>query len=88
MSNVREQFSARPMGVNATAIIGGSGIGGFLAVTGGTLTVTTMVDGADTVIVNAVPVTAGFFTPLPFLFQNSGGAKVTLAGGASGTLAV
>jgi hypothetical protein len=38
--------------------------------------------------VNAVPVTAGFYTPIPILFQQPAGFFVTLAGGASGTLFV
>lgn len=88
MSNVREQFRAQPLGVNAAVKIGGSGLGGFLAVTSGTLTISSIVDGVAVTMVAAVPVTAGIFTPLPFLFQNSEGATITLGGGASGTLAV
>jgi hypothetical protein len=87
MSNVREQFAAVPMGVNATEDRGGSSMGGFLAKTSGTITITSK-NVAATVLVNAVPVTAGFYTPIPILFQQPAGFFVTLAGGASGTLFV
>ncbi len=59
------------------------GIAGFLCVTTGTLTVTRP-DGS--VVVNAFPVTGGVYHPMPF-YVGSGGT-VTLAGGASGTLAI
>lgn len=85
--NVFEQYNPHVMGVNATLKIGGSGIGGFLAATSGTITVNTTDDqGAAITIVNAVPVTAGFYTPLPFRLQQSQGCTIVLGGGASGTL--
>jgi hypothetical protein len=87
MSNVREQFAAVPLGVNATSDRGGANMGGFLAKTSGTITITSK-DANATVLVDAVPVTAGCYTPIPIQFQQSAGFIVTLAGGASGTLFV
>jgi len=73
------------MGVDSSTSIGGQNIGGFLAKTTGTITV---VDGAGNTLVDAVPVTAGAYLPLPFLIEARGVTTVTLADGASGTLAV
>lgn len=83
--NVRERFRPQPMGINSIFEIRGINVGGFLATVSGTLTLT---DKDGTVLVSAVPVTAGVYTPLPFIFTGSQGATVTLAGGAAGTLAV
>jgi hypothetical protein len=80
--NYKERYTANPMGVNATFTITGSQLGGFLAVTAGTITVT---DADGTVEVNAFPCAAGQYVPLPLLLNTIGGT-VTLAGGASGTL--
>ena len=85
MSNVRENFRAQPMGINASVKIGGSSFGGFLAKTAGTITLT---DADGTILVDAVPLTAGIYTPLPFRFNTSAGATILLGGGASGTAAV
>jgi len=83
--NVRERFRPQPMGVNGAYTIRGTNVGGFLATVTGTLTLT---DPDGTVLVNAVPVTAGVYTPLPFVFSTAQGAVVQLAGGAAGTLAI
>lgn len=80
---VQERFVLLAMAANASAIVG-TQIGGFLATVSGTLTVT---DANGSVIVNAVPVTAGVFTPLPFLLPTAKNT-VQLAGGAAGTLAI
>lgn len=82
--NVRERFHPVPMAANASYTIRGWQLGGFVAKTSGTITVTTS-DG--TIIVDAIPVTLGVYLPLPFIFEVAG-AVVQLAGGASGTLAV
>jgi len=73
------------MGVNATYVILGGQMGGFLTKTAGNITVT---DPNGTVLVDAVPLTAGVFTPIPIIFSTVQGTTVTLAGGASGTLVV
>lgn len=72
-----------PVGVDATVDITQNEIGGFLAVTAGTLTLT-RADGS--VIFTALPVTAGSWTFLPFYVGHQGGTLVA-AGGASGVLA-
>jgi hypothetical protein len=73
------------MAANSSYTIRGPNLGGFLATVAGTLTVT---DADGTVTVSAVPVTAGAYVPLPFIFATSQGGTVQLAGGAAGTLAV
>ncbi len=83
MATVKELYSPNPMVVNAALIVNGNNIGGFLAVTSGTLTIT---EQQGAVLVNALPVTAGFYVPIPMLFREAGGGTVQLAGGASGTL--
>jgi hypothetical protein len=83
--NVRESFRAQLMEADATAEVGGSRVGGFLAKTSGAITVT---DANGDILVDAVPVTAGIYTPIPFAFFTSAGGTVVLSGGASGTLAV
>jgi len=84
--NVRERFRPQPMAANASFRIRGPNVGGFLATVSGTLTLTDAVSG-DT-LVNAVAVTAGIYTPIPFVFTSSEGGTVALAGGAAGTLAI
>lgn len=83
--NVQERYTPQLLGVNASYAIRGASLGGFLAKTSGTLTIVTS-QGAT--LVDAVPVTAGIYTPLPFALPSSEGATLTLGGGASGTLAV
>lgn len=81
-NKVQECYLARNIGANGT-FQPNSFIAGFLAVTSGTLTLT---DNQGNTLIAAVPVTAGVYTPMPF-FTGGVGATVTLAGGASGTLA-
>jgi hypothetical protein len=88
MSANRERYSPVVIAANGTVTLSTGQIGGFLCLTAGTITVTrNNEDGTTTVIVNAVPVTAGLWTWMPFLLTSHGGT-VTLAGGASGTLGV
>ena len=88
MSTVKERYAPVVIAANGTATINSEQVGGFLALTAGTITITrNNEDGTTTVIVNAVPVTAGIWTPIPFLVGFHG-ATCTLAGGASGTLGV
>lgn len=91
MSKVREAYNPVPMAVNASYDVRGANIAGFLATIAGTLTVTSKpaagASAADVILVDAVPVTAGVFTPLPIVFPATGGT-VTLTGGAKGTLFV
>lgn len=83
MSNYKERYTATPMAANATARFNGSQLGGFLAVTAGTITIT---DDAGVVDLAAFPCAAGQYVPLPILVNTPTGGTVTLAGGASGTL--
>lgn len=89
MSSVRERFNPVLMGANSSYRIDGPHMGGFLAKTSGTITVA----GRDALgtsaatFVDAIPVTAGIYTPIPLIFP-APGAQVTLGGGASGTLLV
>lgn len=83
MSRVRELLRPQPMGLNSSYTCGGLNIGGFLAKTAGNISV---IDADGTILVDTVPVAAGQYMPLPFVFRTSMGGVVTLAGGASGTL--
>lgn len=89
MTFVRERFNPVLMAANASYVVRGPHIGGFLAKTGGTLTITSQsADGLSSItLVDAIPVTAGIYTPIPIIFPSTG-ATVTLASGASGTLMV
>lgn len=83
MANVvSERYNPEVVGVNATITLTADSIGGFLCVTSGTVTV---VDARGTTVVNALPVTAGGYYPIPFYLEGAGGT-VTTAGGASGTV--
>lgn len=85
---VQERYNALVLGVNGTANVTSTGVAGFLCVTAGTLTLTRTNDvGTVITIVSALPVSAGVYVPIPFLIGSKGGT-VTLAGGASGALAV
>lgn len=83
-----EQYKPVQVGVNATVAFTGNRVGGFVAKTDGTVTITAN-DPDATVIVDAFPVTAGNVLPLPFILPaGAQGGSVTTAGGASGILAV
>lgn len=87
--DVQEVFSPKPLAASA-AIIGldGGSIGGFLCTTSGTVSLNLGIDGSGTLIVDAVPVTAGVFLPMPFTIPPGVGMYATLAGGAEGTFAI
>ena len=87
MSQIQERYRPVPMAANATLSLTATGnIAGFLAITSGTLTV---VDSKGVTVINGVAVTAGIYTPMPFLLSGGGlDSTITLAGGASGTLGV
>lgn len=81
---IQETYSPQPMAVNSTYFTSSPSIGGFIAVTAGTITIT---DGLGSVELANFPVAAGSYNPLP-MFLGNRGATITLAGGASGTLLV
>lgn len=89
MGQVRERFSPKPMAANTTLAIAGPYLGGFLAKTSGTISIVAKdaTGTNDVTLVDAVPVTAGIYTPIPIVVPATG-YTVTLAGGASGTLMV
>lgn len=89
MSQIRERFSPKPMAANATLTIAGPYLGGFLAKISGTISVVAKdaLGTSDVTLVDAVPVTAGIYTPIPIVVPATS-YTVTLAGGASGTLMV
>lgn len=84
----QELYHAVPIAANATYNApDGKGIGGFICVTAGTITVTRQqrdATVAGTPVVTAFPVSAGQVYRLAFSIPH--GYVVTLAGGASGTL--
>lgn len=81
---VSERYTAQLLAANSTNTLNNNAIGGFLCKTAGTITVTTAI---GRLVVDTFPVAAGVYYPMPFYLGGSGGT-VTLAGGASGTLAL
>lgn len=86
MGYIQERYRPTVMAANATVTTPSSGLGGFLCVTSGTITVT-MNNTAATPMLTAFPVLAGVYYPLVMLGDINGNT-VVLAGGASGTLLV
>lgn len=83
MGQSKEHYAPHAMAANSSRDCGVT-IAGFLCTVAGTLTIT---DADGTVHVNALPITAnGLFIRIPLLFNTSAGGRVTLAGGAAGTL--
>lgn len=88
MAYEKYRYSPIKVGVDSTATISGNMIGGFLCVTGGTVT---LVNHSGVTLINAMPVTAGQWTLIPFLLTNTdgqNGGTFTTAGGASGVIGV
>jgi len=80
---IQERYHATAMAANTSLVLTGCGIGGFAAVTAGTLSVT---HANSAVLLAAFPVAAGGVYRIPILTGDTGGGLVTLAGGASGTI--
>lgn len=84
---IQERYHGVAMAANTTLNLTGSGIGGFVCVTAGTLTVQVVnAAGATVTLINAFPVSAGQVYGIPLFTGTMGSASVVLAGGASGTL--
>lgn len=82
---VMERYHAQQIPTNSTTVLAGiSGVGGFLAITAGTITIITNTVIPRT-IVPVLTVAANTYYPLPF-FASVEGMVVTTAGGASGVL--
>ena len=79
---IKEHYTPKAMAANSSVKVGVS-VAGFLCTVSGTLTIT---DDEGNVLVNALPVTAGTWTRIPLGMPTTAGGKVTLAGGAAGTL--
>lgn len=83
--NYKEVYSPYPIAANSVFNASESQLnqlGGFIATTAGTITIASQ----GITLLNAQPVAAGQYLPLPMWLPGQGGVTVTLAGGASGTL--
>lgn len=88
---IREMYTPVPIAANGTARLDPSiiQVAGFLCQTSGTITI---VNARGITLLNAFPVTAGVYLPIPMSLRTGGNntsatnAVITLAGGASGTL--
>jgi len=87
MPQIQERYRPLAMAADATQkLVASANIACFIAKTSGAITV---VNSAGATVVDAIPVTAGGYLPLPFLLAGGGGdSSVVLSGGASGTLGV
>lgn len=84
--NYKERYKPLPIAANSTIILDSDSVGGFLAATAGTITITrNNEDGTSSNIVTGHPVAAGVYMPTPFYLGSRGGTFIT-AGGASGTV--
>ena len=85
----RECYTPHPMALNSSLSLDCTQLAAFIATTAGTITV---VDGSGLTLLNAQPVAAGQYLPLPFSVTSRTSANnqsvITLAGGASGLLLV
>lgn len=85
-TTVKERYTPVAIGANASVTFDSQSMGGFLAITDGTITVyRKRPQGGDEVIVNTLPVTGGIYYPIP-IYLNQNGGRVVLASGASGVL--
>lgn len=84
---IKEMYTPIVVGANSTTNIayGTLGIAGFLCAVSGTISVT---NERGALIVDALPVTAGVYHPMPFKLEQGELGTVVTAGGARGTLAV
>lgn len=84
MSVVQERYNPIVVAANTTVPIYGNNIGCFLCTATGTITlVANANDGkAETTLLSAMAVTAGFYYPLPFYLGKNGGVFTTASNGA------
>lgn len=83
--HIQKYYHAQALGVNAVQAFAGIAVGGFLAVTAGTITITAPSTTGATTLLNAFPVAIGTAYDLS-IYTGTNGCVVTLAGGASGTI--
>ena len=77
-----ERYHPHSFAVNESRIMTGSGLGGFICVTAGSISV---ISRLGTAILTSFPVAAGTVYGLP-MYLGVNGFTVTLAGGASGVV--
>lgn len=80
--NVKEAYTPYRVTANATLAIQGPSMGGFLCTVAGSVTVR---DSSNTILVDALPVTAGIYYPIPLRFGGAGDGSLVCSGGAAGT---
>jgi hypothetical protein len=82
---VTESYTPLPLAINFDGAVSSASctLAGFTCVISGSLTLRDRAAGS--VFVDALPVSAGVYHPLPYSMPN--GAYVTLTGGAKGTIA-
>ncbi len=87
--NFRECYTPHPIAANGTLAGDFTQLAAFIATTAGTITV---VDKSGLTLLNAHPVSAGQYLPLPIIVAGrsaaNNNATVALGGGASGCLLV
>jgi hypothetical protein len=81
-------YKPQPVDVDATVIIQGSKIGGFMPATAGTITITTVQEGVVTTVLPTITVVAGQLCELPIFVGTLNRSTLVAAGGASGILLV
>lgn len=78
----KEYNRPQVMGAGSTFRVNGINLAGFLCTVAGSMTIT---DQDGTILVNALPLTAGTFVRIPLLFNSPSGGTVALTT-AAGTL--
>lgn len=71
----KSYYRPQPMAAGSAFRVNGTNLQGFLCTVSGTMSITD-VDG--TILVNALPVTAGQYTRIPMLFNSAQGGTVQL----------
>ena len=79
MSVVQERYNPVVVGANSTVTFTSNNVGGFLCQVSGTITlVANQYDSVPTTtLLNAFPVVAGIYYPLPFYVGKNGGSFTT-----------
>jgi hypothetical protein len=79
-------YKAVNVGVNSTVPIRGTTVGGFIAITAGTVQFTLVKESGANTVLTAIPVTPGMEIDIPFFAGTVQRSTCTTAGGASGIL--
>ena len=81
-------YKAQPVAADATVIIQGSRIGGFVPATDGNITITIIQEGGVSVTLPTIPVVAGEDVEIPIFVGSLGRSTLVASSGASGILLV